>query len=192
MKKLTILTLILALAASANAMTLQISVDGYLDPVDTEIKLFPSETIMLGIHSPNGYVSGDDVYFALVVDVSEGSMSGGVVTAAAPPDSGIYGYDAQANGLSQPPDDGMWGAIKNIGGTPIDPGIYIDQILYHAESMQGRDVVLYLWSTPDLENFTLQDMLIIHQGIPEPATFALLSLGSLLLLRRRKQNRAKT
>jgi hypothetical protein len=185
MKKLLAVMLVFGMASFANAMTLQISVDGNPDPVDTQIMLAPSETIMLNIHSPDGYASGDDVYFALIVDPQYGTITGGMVTAAAPPDSGIYGYDALANGLSPGGvDDGPWGAVMNIAGTAVAPGVYLDEFIFHCEAL-NYDTIVSLWSTPDFATFTLEDQLTIH-NIPEPATMALLSLGGLFLLRRRK------
>jgi hypothetical protein len=184
MKKLLVVMLVFGMASLANAMTLQISAGGVLDPVDTQISLMPSETIVIDIHSPDGYVLGDDVYFSLIVDPAYGSITGGVVTAAAPPDSGIYGYDALANGMSPGGvDDGPWGAVMNIAGTAVAPGVYFDDFIFHCEAI--GEAVVSLWSTPDFATFTLEDQLTIHQ-IPEPATMALLSLGGLFLLRRRK------
>ena len=66
MKKLTILIIILTLAASANAMRLQISVNGEPAPPDTEITLMPSDTLELDIYSPDGYAPGDDVYSSVM------------------------------------------------------------------------------------------------------------------------------
>jgi hypothetical protein len=185
MKNLLAVMLVFGMASMASAMTLQISVEGNPDPIDTQIMLAPSETIRLDIHSPDGYVIGDDVYFSLVVDPAYGVITGGVVTGGAPPDTGIYGYDALANGLSPGGvDDGMWGSVLNIAGAPVAPGIYIDDIIFHCEAL-NYDTLVTLWSTPDFATFTMEDQLIIH-NIPEPATMALLSLGGLFFLRRRK------
>jgi hypothetical protein len=188
MKKLLALMLVFGLASLANAMTLQISVNGQPAPPDTEIWLTPSETIRLDIYSPDGYVSGDDTYFALVVDPMYGTITGGAPTAAAPPDSGIYGPSVQTDvpGWIALPDDGPYGSILNIAGTAVDPGTYIDDFIFHCEDILF-DTVISLYSDPafDPGTTTLEDQIIIH-NIPEPATMALLSLGGLFLLRRRK------
>ena len=186
MKKLLAVMLIFCMASFANAMTLQISAGGNLDPQDTEISLFPTETIVLNIHSPDGYAAGSraDVYWSLVVDPTYGTITGGMMTGVAPPDGGIYGNDALANAMS--PDgvsDGPWGAAMNIANTYIAPGIYFDDFIFHCEA-EGEALVK-LWSTPDFATFTMEDQLLIHQ-IPEPATMAMLSLCGLFLLRRRK------
>ena len=163
MKKLLI-TLILAggiITGSgvAQGMDLEISVNGDLDPCDYEVVLHVGETAVLNIHSPTGYVVGDDVYFALVVDTNYGEISGGVVTAEAPPDSGIYGDDA--SGFCSPPEDGIWGGLSSLGGYPIPPGVYIDEVQFHCAA-EG-DAIIHLWTTIDCVNFTLEDTVIIQQ-----------------------------
>jgi hypothetical protein len=190
MKKLVALMLVFGLASLANAMTLRISVNGDPAPPDSEIWLQPSETIRLDIYSPDGYGAGSmaDTYFALVVDPRYGIITGGVVTAAAPPDSGIYGPSVQTDvpGWIALPDDGPYGSILNVAGTAVDPGTYIDDFIFHCEGILYETVVS-LYSSPDFgaSGTTLEDQIIIH-NIPEPATMALLSLGGLFLLRRRK------
>ena len=190
MKKLLAVMLIFVMASFANAMSLQISVNGDEDPVETEYTLMPSETIELDIYSPDGYVSGDDTYFALVATVG-GTVTGGVVLAAAPPDTGIYGQDVLTDvpgWLAAADGTGPWGSILNIGGAAVSPGRWLDQFIFHCDVDQG-DVIISLFSDKDMGTAVhptiLEDRIIIHQ-IPEPATMALLSLGGLFLLRRRK------
>ena len=186
MKKLLVLMLVLGLAGLANAMILEISVNGDLDPKDSEIFLMPSETAILNIHTPDGYVIGDDVYFAIVVDVAYGTVGyddelGTVL--ADHYDTAIYGAGAQDAGMCSPPEDGVWGVIANYGTSGnFGPGVIIDDILFHCE--KEGDAVINLYSTPDFATFTLEDFVIIHQ-IPEPMTIALLSLGGLFLRRRK-------
>jgi len=146
----------------AQGMDLEISVNGDLDPCDYEVVLQPGETAVLNIHSLTGYVTGDDVYFALVVDTNYGNISGGVVTAEAPPDSGIYGDDAQASGLCSPPEDGVWGALTSLGCHPRPPGVYVDEMIFHC--VAEGDAIIHLWITVDFANFTLEDTVIIQQA----------------------------
>ncbi len=182
MKKLLILMLVLGVTSLANgAMTLQISVGGVLDPVDSEIFLLVSETIMLDIHSPDGYNGTEDCYWALVADVDYGTITGGVPTGAAPAESAWFGDNAQASGLCLPPEDGSWGFIGDVSGVPVGPGVYIDEILFHC--VGPGDAIVNLYSTLDGITMVLEDTVIIHQ--PEPMTIALLGLGGLLLRRRK-------
>ncbi len=182
MKKLLILMLVLGISSLANGtMTLQISVGGVLDPIDSEITLMPSETIFLDIHSPDGYNGTEDCYWGLVADIGYGVITGGVPTAAAPAESAWFGNDAATMGFGSPPEDGSWGFIGDSGGIPVGPGVYIDEILFHC--VGPGDAVIKLYSSLDAMTFVLEDTVIIHQ--PEPMTIALLGLGGLFLRRRK-------
>lgn len=186
MKKLIVLMLVLGMTSYANAIILQISVDGNPDPVDSQIFLAPSETIMLDIHSPSGHTcAADDVYFALVVDPAYGSIVGGAgMLPPAPSLSMMNGQSIQTDwpGFVQLPADGPWGQVVSSPGETAAPGVYFDEFIFHCE--KEGDAVVELWSSPDGAEMTLQDTLIIHQ-IPEPMTIALLGLGGLFLRRRK-------
>lgn len=165
MNKSSFLILVLFLASPANAMTLQISVSGNPAPQDSEYTLFPGQTLILDIHSPDGYRPGDDVYFALVVDTGYGTITGGVAAPIDPNIVEICGDDAQANGMCQPPEDGIWGYIGDPF-TPMGPGIYVDEILYVAEDIGyglSGDAVVHLYTTTDFGQFILADSVTIHQ-----------------------------
>jgi hypothetical protein len=167
MKKLFVLMLVLGVASAANAMTLTL-VNGDADTVD--------------IDCLDGYVVGDDTYFALVGDTGKVAVSGGAVVAGvAPTDSAIYGYDAQLNGLSVAPEDGMWGFLGDIAGAAKGPGTYVDEVAWAlVGGATSADLILY--GTADFMNIVE----LARITIPEPMTMALLGLGSLFLLRRRK------
>jgi hypothetical protein len=172
MKKLIFLILVLGTASAANAMTLHLTPDldaETLDIVDTE-----------------GYTVGDDIYWALVGNPSYITFSGGTVDAVAPLDTEILGYDAQANGMCEAPYDGVWGFIGSIAGTSTGPGTYIDGIDYFFH-VQGGDEISWvrLIGTTDFIEFTELDAIMIF--VPEPMTLALLGLGGLMLLRRRRR-----
>jgi hypothetical protein len=166
MKKLVFLILVVGIASAANAMTLDL-VHGDADTVD--------------IDCIDGYIVGDDTYWALVGDTSEVILSGGTVGAGAPTDTGIYGYNAQANGFCLPPFDGVWGFIGDIAGNPTGPGTYIDEIEWTLVGGATGSWVSLVGTT---------DFLIFVMGptlyVPEPVTIALLGLGGLLALRRRR------
>ena len=188
MKKLLVLMLVLGMASAANALVVQISAGGDPEPIDSEIWLMPSETIVLDIVCTSGHDStaADDQFWALVVDPQYGTITGGVCCMPpAPSMSALYGPSIQTDwpGFVQLPDDGPWGCIASAPGEAAPPGIYFDEFIFHCEEV--GDAIIQLWTSPDGVTMTLQDTLIIHQ-IPEPATMLLLGLGGLALLRRRK------
>jgi hypothetical protein len=161
MKKLWALLLVFGMASMANAMMLQISVNGELNPADSEIFLTAGDTAVLDIWSPDGYSGyGDDVYFFLIVETTYGYISGGVVTPNAPCDTDIP--DVWIPGPPFPPGyNGILGGILCEAGTPADPGVYIDEIFFRCES--AGDATIQLWTTVDGVTMTLQDTVIIHQ-----------------------------
>jgi hypothetical protein len=166
MKKLIFLILVVGIASAANAMTLHLTTDLYAATLD--------------IDCIDGYIVGDDIYWALVGDTSEITFSGGSVGAAAPAYTGIYGYDAQVQGFCSAPLDGVWGYIGDIPGTSTGPGTYIDEINW---TLVGTYVTnVYLIGTTDFRTYTTLYQLFV----PEPMTLALLGLGGLFLLRRRR------
>jgi len=193
MKKLLVLMLVASLSALANGMMLDISVGGFPtvppgtleNPTDSGRILAPSDYIMLDIGS-NGYTPGgaDDLYWGLVVRNNyEGTItldSGRVLIGPAPDGSSLMAAVDQDPFF--PGSGGTYGAIMSTSGVTAAAGIYFDEIIFHCDS--PHDVVVELWSTLDGSAFVLEDAVIIHQ-IPEPATIALLSLGGLLLRKRK-------
>jgi hypothetical protein len=193
MKKLLVLLLVLGMASAASA-ALQISVNGDPEPVDSQIYLFPSDTIELDVYSdidlvPGG--EGENMYWVLTVDTALGSISGGRVAVADPHTDWYFDGpydDAVGNGIQGLPagQNGVLGYVATLGAT-IPAQTLFDQIIFHCEWDSGPTVIT-LWAadpstaTVDQEPW---DTVTIHQ-IPEPMTVALLGLGGLFLLRRRK------
>jgi hypothetical protein len=177
--------LVLGLVTAANAvMTLNISVNGVIDPQESTITLSPSETARLDIHS-SGFTPGDDVYVGLVADVAYGTMSGGVCLIPPAPDlSSVIGKFSELGWMPLGETmDGIYGGIFSM--TAADAGIYFDEIVFHCEG-QG-DAVIQLYTSPENDVWTLADSVVIHQLVPEPMTVALLGLGGLFLRRKKQQ-----
>ena len=185
MKKLLIFMLVLGMASLANA-SLQISAGGNQNPVDSEIWLLPSETIMLDIWTTNDITPGvnegtfmEPGAFALVATTLDGQISGGVNVS--PEDSLlIYAYDNYAGKT------GIWASLTLafVSIIPADT-VLIDGIVFHCE--QPGDVLIELIYDPAYPIYGVSpvlDSLIIHQ-IPEPMSVLLLGLGGLFLRRRR-------
>jgi hypothetical protein len=147
MRRVVLVLCVVVLSPAAHGIVLQISVNGDPDPVDSEIYLQPS-----GVDQ--------DVYWFLVVGAEYGTITGGV---AWPPWPCI-----ECNPRPCEPgicENGIWGAISCLPGEICGPGIYVDEIIYHAEGL--GDAVIELWTTPDFAQATLQDTVVIHQYEPE-------------------------
>jgi hypothetical protein len=181
MKKLLALFLILGLASVASA-TLQISVNGDKEPVDSEIILLgPSDELILDIWTDSiiSAGNGEVVAWELVVAPADGSISGGVSLI---PEAGVTIFDDVTGFEAEPGTNGVWGGIAMTGQVPqIDAGATIyDDILFHCNGLGDAVVKLYVG---DFVTWDLVDSVVIHQ--PEPMTIALLGLGGLFLRRRK-------
>jgi hypothetical protein len=187
MKKLLAFVLVLGMAsiASGLASTLQISVNGANEPVDSEIIIVevPSGIVTLDIWTTADISAGNNEgYFALACDTTMGTISGGV--SQFPTEPGIWFYDdAVGNGVPLPAgENGIFGSISTTGVVLVFPAgsRLIDGIQFHCEG-EG-DAIVHLYEVSG--ETTLLDTVIIHQ-IPEPASMLLLGLAGLLLRRRR-------
>lgn len=188
MKKMLVFMLVLGLASTAGAMTLQISVADAtgqpLEPVDSEVWCVYSENLWLDIENPG--VQDEDLYVALVVDTTTASVSGGTIHIPPAGDlSSWFPNDPASNGFPglMANENGVWGSIA-YQATAGTIGVYVDEILFHC-NLEDGDAIVRLLSTSDFSSVRVHDTLTIHQ-IPEPMTIALLGLGGLALLRRRK------
>jgi hypothetical protein len=170
MKNILIVFTVLAMASVANA-GLFISVNGIVNPPDSEVFLKPSEVAIIDIHSDGQTLQGG---FLLtieglgILDITEATNS--YVTP---------GYPDSILDLSGDNTMILLDMAKAIVPIPLLPeGKLIDLIRLHCEDL--GDVILTL--TTDVGG--MLDTQVIHQ-IPEPITFALLGLGGLFLRRRK-------
>ena len=188
MKKLLVLLLVLGMASYASA-ALQISVNGDPNPEDSTIYLDVSDTVMLDIYSTVPIAAGDpgeNEYWGLTCQTSCGYISGGMAVQVGADWSFEIFDDAAGVGMGNLPqgENGVGGMMATFGA-PIPADTLYDEIIFHCESLNGPTTVT-LWRADDGGVvFETWDTVVIHQ-IPEPATMALLSLGGLFLLRRRK------
>ena len=181
-KKLLFMLAVLAMASVANA-TILISVDGVVDPPDTEIELYPSDWVTIDLWGDGTTPGG---MFLLTLDCQgPGSfdISGAVVLYAgsknvAPTwldDAGLAGSLGAQNPM-------VYFELTDPVVPPAEPepleGTLIDDILFHCDA-EG-EVIITVYDGA----LTVLDTQIIHQ-VPEPMTIALLGLGGLFLRRRK-------
>ncbi len=183
MQRVLALIVVLATASMANA-TLQISVNGIKEPVDSEIVVSPSNTLVLDIWTDSDIVPGTGEWngWALVCQSTYASISGGVALIE---DAAIVIYDdAAGNGFPVAPgENGVWGMLflSEVSSIPAGTTIY-DEIQFHAECI--GDVVVTLYGTDDWATAVPLDSVVVH--IPEPATIFLLGLGIVAIGQKRR------
>jgi hypothetical protein len=206
MKKLLALLLVLGIASMAQAGFV-ISVNGIIDPPETEIVLRPSETAIIDIHGLDQDPHPSTLAFFLLLK-GPGHINGSsFIPNPAPAPGGYFdpgygqegdlgGYqDAEAFaadvGLSVPDLLAAFGGVQDMSfgnvasSSPAPPplvGLLVDGIEFHCAD-EG-EVILELWTAGTAGPEVLLDTQVIHQ-IPEPITLTLLGLGGLLLRRRR-------
>ena len=209
MKKLMILMLVLGLASTANAvlvpgMSLMVA-EGtdpcvapaqgdYYDPVDTELVLYPSDYLWIGVHNsiagePGAPQKGDFyLFFDATIPPVDGEWTGAWTTYE-PPLAGPV-PDNEYWGLIDYYDDGtliadMWYLQLADGQPDTYNGIgVLDAKEFHCTGPES-DVVVYIAD----ENGEIFDSILIHQ-LPEPMTITLLGLGGLFLRLRKRQQTA--
>ena len=197
MKKLLALALVLGMAsigmASVAGAALQISEHTMppgqetwdpMNPEESLIWVYPSDELILDVYSDADM--NTDAYWVLYTKTALGTMAGGVAMDwGADIDNGIYG-GAHANYVPILPDEnGVTGGVF-FWGADIVPagGVLADEILFHCEK-EGDTTIILQELTAYWELGEIYDTVVIHQ-IPEPMTMALLGLGGLGLLRRRR------
>ncbi len=180
--------LVAGLAGAASG-ALKISVDGVVDPPDSEINLLQNDTLVLAICGDGATAHPQG---ALLLVQGPGSIEGGdmLYTGALAeyvnqedfiPYEDFLREVRQATGLADIVDCSLIVlADHNIPPAPLR-GILVDGIIFRCEGI--GDVTLTLMGD-DL--VTVLDTQVIHQ-IPEPMSLALLGLGAMFTRRYRER-----
>lgn len=174
MKKLLVLVVMLAMIVSANAMTLTLNVNGVAANA-LPIVATPGQIFNVSVAS-SGFAQGDAIYWALVAVPAVGTVSGGVVTAAAPDASGMLAIADVLPGAA-----GVAGNVDTFSNTSAGDkpaGIYFDGISF-AFAGAGK---LQLMSSDGETGTVLSEQ--AFTVVPEPITVALLGLGGLFIRRK--------
>ena len=210
MKKFLILMLVLGLTSMANAVTItvdgnvELSVGGVTDGVmnTTLVDLLVCETLVIDVHGP-----ADGDYSGIVVIMGDpdphpttvGGEWGDELGPPYEPMCSSYYYEvegypivyaAAGDHTGETPlayaqryeyDDWGWGYEITAASATSVPGGKQFEFLFHC--CLEEDVTIQLY---DYWSWNLADTIVVHQ-IPEPATIALLGLGSMFLMRRRRK-----
>ncbi len=171
MKKVLIVFTVSAMASAANA-GLFISVNGIVNPPDSEVVLRQGEVAIIDVHSDGQTMQGG---FLLTIEGPGALDITEATNAYVPP-----GYPDSILDLAGDNSLILLDLAKPFSVPPLLPqGTLIDLIKLHCEGL--GDVLLTLSSGDTTE---VMDRMVIHQ-IPEPMTLALLGLGGLFLRRRK-------
>jgi hypothetical protein len=140
----------------------------------------------LEIYATSAYTIGDDIYFYVVGDTLEVTITGGTVGVLEPigpvPRDTYIDDRVWVEPPIPPPSNGIWGWIGTTAPTTsAGVGTYILDINW---SLVGgaTSAEVSLLGTVDFLTFSELDVI----EVPEPMTIALLGLGGLMLLRRRR------
>jgi hypothetical protein len=184
MRKLLILMVVFGVASAANA-ALKISVNGNPDPQDTQYYLDGSKTIKIDVWTTTDIMPGigERAGWAIVTG-PKAQLTGGRALLDDP--SVVIYPDAAGAGVPglKMGENGPWGSLFLSLLPSIPAGTVIfDEIILHCSGGAGDQLIRLIGT--DWAGHDVVDSVIIHQ-IPEPMTVALLGLGGLFLLRRRK------
>lgn len=177
MKKLVALLLVLGMSSLASA-ELIVTVNGAPQP--DEIELITSDTIELDLELADGHTAVSVTIDWALSNAQAEFIYGGVEFPDAFELPGVTQGEPQLYTLE---------GAQMIGAAIPGPAVLMKGLIVHC--VEATDVVLTVTSDPagtrvDEEPYQWSHTLRIIQKIPEPATMALLGLGGLFLLRRRK------
>jgi hypothetical protein len=202
MKKLLVLMLVLGISsvASAGVIDLEIvSLNGEIIPATDYIEIAESDWVNIDIMYDTAM---EGQYLSqLSVEVTVGGLGTLDMTALTYP-PGVWDMDTQFSpGITEvvPGKQYLVQYSEGMAGSGAYPGIAIDHLLLHCDQGEPENIVtltladVLLGSVGSMENpFGIVGMgLTIGPGVtilnvPEPMTLALLGLGGLFLIRRRK------
>ena len=168
MKKFVFMLAVLEIANVANAALL-LSVDGVVDPPESEITLLESETVIIDIYS-DGQTMGEGTWLSVEGPGTITSVPNGVNHV-----NTYYGiFDVYGM---------VFIDLAQLIAPPVPPlpeGTLVDGIIFHCTGI--GDVTLTLTNEA---GDIVYDTQVIHQDVPEPVSIALLGLGGLFLRRRK-------
>ena len=191
MKKLLFFMLVLGLTSFAQA-GLVFTIDGVEQPA--EITLMPSEYVELDLELPTGSILGYDITYQLT---PYGDVPGDaeLITTGygdIGPIMFIADFDIDSTIVGTPTAHTVEITGSNLFSPLAAPQTIMLDLVLHC--LGEGDVLLEVISmggtTVDDEQIppdTVMHTLLIHQIIPEPMTVALLGLGGLFALRRKKR-----
>jgi hypothetical protein len=179
MKKSIIITLVMVITSIANAEML-ISVNGVIDPPETQFFTGPSGIFTIDIWGDGQSEQG--LYWVGINRGDPASLNFDNATILYPGNSveiGVIDDDELAQELGFNNIFAYFLLADTHSPPPPLQGTLVDQILFHCEGFWPPDATIMLLS----EELSLMDTQVIH--VPEPMTVVLLGLGGLMMRRRR-------
>lgn len=171
MKKLLIFMLVLGITSSASAVVVTLDPSGSADHAAGDVVInVVSDSDLLGHTSYIAVLDNTHGGFSSVVKLA------GAGSAASVTPFGAYGIFADVYGIE------AMGTAADPDFTSVVAGNQFTATIAFNGAAIGQDVTVGLLN-PALDGFVHSYRI---QGIPEPMTIALLGLGGLFLLRRRK------
>jgi hypothetical protein len=172
MRKLFILLLVVGLAGTANALNLHFSTDGSTPlPDGATIDVAPGSTTTLHILSDTGGAQGAYWHYLEMNLPQAGSI----------PFDSIYGRGTKT--------DHSTASLMSYLLTVPDAASGVDWsfalVISPTAATDGSDD-FYFWNTVPNDSTYSEDKRVNVHIIPEPGSIALIGLGSILLLRRRR------
>lgn len=188
MKKLLSVFLVLAVASMATASEVWIEPIPEGEPGSRSNPLYPSDEIDILVYTDTSLVG-----LNALLTITGGAGTGAIIDAIKVADAGSWGWDSAFSFDPIFDELGQWAdiAVGNFNGSPTGAVAYYT---FHCTGGEDPyDVILTLTPSTSrggsadtsLATPNISGTITVYQ-IPEPATIALLGLGGLFLLRRRK------